>query len=113
MDSLAFRYKTVFTMLEDMTGKKLDVLHIVGGGTQARLLSQLPANALNRRIIAGPVEATATGNILAQLIATGEIDSITDGRRIVKNSFDQETFKPTDTKMFDEAYTRFHKITGA
>ena len=113
MDSLAYRYKTVFSMLEDMAGGSLDTLHIVGGGTKDRLLSQLTANALNRRIIAGPVEATATGNVLAQMIAAGEISSIAEGRSIVPNSFKLETFEPTDTEDYAKAYTRFHDITGA
>lgn len=113
MDSLAFRYKTVFSMLEDMAGKKLDTLHIVGGGTKDRLLNQLTANALNRRIIAGPVEATATGNVLAQMMASGEISSIAEGRSIVRASFEQETFEPADIEDYAKAYTRFHNITAA
>lgn len=113
IESLAFRYKSVFSMLEDMTEKTIETLHIVGGGTKDRMLNQLTANALNRQVIAGPTEATATGNILAQLMAANEIASLAEGRDIVRASFEQETYKPVDTESYAEAYTRFHKITGA
>lgn len=113
VESLAFRYKTVFSMLEDMTGKRLDVLHIVGGGTKDRLLNQLTANALNRRVIVGPVEATATGNVLAQLMADNKIADLSEGRTIVRASFEQSTYAPQDPDRFAEAYTRFRTLTGA
>ena len=113
VESLAFRYKTVFTMLKDLTGNRLDVLHIVGGGTKDRQLNQLTANALNRPVITGPIEATATGNVLSQLMANDSIASLTDGRDIVRASFETETYTPTDTESFAEAYARFHEITGA
>ena len=113
VESLAFRYKSVFTMLEDLTGGRLDVLHIVGGGTKDRMLNQLTANALNRPVITGPVEATATGNILSQLMANDSIDSLAAGRDIVRASFEQEAYEPVDAEAFAEAYTRFHAITGA
>ena len=113
VDSLAFRYKTVFSMLEDLTGNRLDVLHIVGGGTKDRQLNQLTANALNRRVITGPVEATAAGNVLSQLMAAGSVASLAEGRDIIRASFALDTYEPTDTDAFAEAYTRFHDITGA
>ncbi len=113
VESLAFRYKSVFTMLEDLTGGRIDVLHIVGGGTKDRMLNQLTANAINRRVITGPVEATATGNILSQLMANGDIDSLAAGRDVVRASFEQETYEPADADAFAEAYTRYHDITGA
>jgi len=113
VESLAFRYKSVFTMLEDLTGHRLDVLHIVGGGTQDRLLNQLTANALGRRVITGPVEATATGNVLAQLIAASRIGSLVAGREIVRASFETDTYEPQETEAFAEAYARFHEVTGA
>jgi len=113
VESLAFRYKTVFTMLEDMSEAEIKTLHIVGGGTQDRMLNQLTANALNRITIAGPTEATATGNIIAQLMADKQIYSLDEGRNIVRASFKQETYEPADTISYAEAYTRFHEITGA
>jgi rhamnulokinase len=113
IESLAFRYKTVFTMLEDLTGGKLDVLHIVGGGCQDRMLNQLTANALDRPVITGPVEATATGNVLVQLMAADEIDSLEKGRAIVRASFDQVAYEPSDVERTTEAYARFHEVTGA
>jgi rhamnulokinase len=113
IESLAFRYKSVFTMLEDLTEKRLDVLHIVGGGTKDRALNQHTANALNRRVIAGPVEATAAGNVLSQLMADKAIASLAEGRDIVRASFEQEVYEPVEAGRYAEAYERFHTITGA
>ncbi len=113
IESLAFRYKTVFTMLEDLTGGRLDVLHIVGGGCQDRMLNQRTANALGRRVITGPVEATATGNVIAQLMADDSIASLAKGRDVVRASTKLDTYEPVDADAFAEAYARFQEITGA
>ncbi len=113
VESLAFRYKSVFGMLQDLTGRRLDVLHIVGGGVQDRLLNQLTANALGRRVITGPVEATATGNVLAQLIAAKRIASLDEGRDIVRASFETTVYEPADRQDYESAYVRYHEITGA
>lgn len=112
-ESLAFRYKSVFTMLEDMCKSEIQVLHIVGGGTKDHMLNQQTANALNRKVIAGPIEATATGNIIAQLMADNQIQSLDDGRIIVRASFEQDTYTPADSDDYAEAYSRFRDITGA
>ena len=113
VESLAFRYKTVFSMLEDLTGRQLEVLHLVGGGTKDKQLNQLTANALNRTVIAGPIEATATGNVLAQLLAAKAIESLAEGRTIVRASFEQHAYTAQNVDATAEAYVRFHKITGA
>lgn len=106
-ESLALKYRRTLEMLEQLTGRHVGVLHIVGGGTQNRLLSQFAANAIGRPVVAGPVEATATGNILMQMLATGAIASLAEGRAIVRRSFDTETFDPHDTTQWDDAYQRF------
>jgi sugar (pentulose or hexulose) kinase len=93
--------------LEDLLGRRLETIHIMGGGTKNRLLSQLTADATNRQVITGPVEATATGNLLTQALALGEIGSLEDIRSIVCQSFDVETFQPAPSQAWDDAYSRF------
>ena len=98
--------------LEKLKGQRLEVLHIVGGGTKNRLLNQFAANALNRRVVTGPVEATAAGNIMMQQIATGGIKDLEAGRRIIRNSFETETYEPVDTAAWDGAYAKFTEAEG-
>ncbi|MCK4401798.1 rhamnulokinase [bacterium] len=107
MESLAFKYREVLEKLEQMQQRKIDVLHIVGGGIQNKLLCQLTANATGKQIIAGPVEATAIGNILVQAIATGELSSIKQAREIVQNSFELIRYEPEQTGVWEEAYERY------
>jgi rhamnulokinase len=94
LQSLAARYREVLETLEQLTSRKIDVIHIVGGGSQNRLLNQLAATATGRRVIAGPTEATAAGNALTQAMGTGEIVSLEELRAVVRNSFDLEEFSP-------------------
>jgi rhamnulokinase len=95
LQSLAARYNDVLNNLEKLTNRKIDVIHIVGGGSQNRLLNQLASNATGRRVIAGPTEATAAGNALTQAMATGDIKSLQELRAVVRKSFALETFEPT------------------
>ncbi len=88
------RYKQVIESLETLTGKPLEVIHIVGGGSRNRLLNQLTADVTGRRVIAGPAEATAAGNALTQAMGTGEIQSLEELRAIVRQSFEVEEFRP-------------------
>ena len=90
-----------------------DTLHIVGGGSQNALLNQMTADATGLTVEAGPIEATATGNILAQLMARGEISSLEEGREIVRNSFEFETFEPADTQSWNDEEARFLQLTSA
>ena len=94
LESLAATYATVARMLEELTGKKFTTLHIVGGGSQNHLLNQLAADATGMRVIAGPVEATALGNILTQAISMGEVESLAAGRALVGRSTSLQTFEP-------------------
>lgn len=106
-ESLALRYREVFGMLESLTGRRLDALHIVGGGTRETVLNQFTADALNRTVHAGPVEATAIGNILMQMLATKSIRSLAQGRELVRSSFPLNTYKPGPSAPWDEAAKRF------
>jgi rhamnulokinase len=110
LDSLALTYRKTLDGLEDVLGRKINTIHIVGGGTQNELLSQMTADCCNRTVIAGPVEATAIGNILVQAMATGDVKSLADARSIVRASFDVKTYTPRDTRRWDEAYTRFRAL---
>jgi len=110
LESLALLYRKTLQDIECMTGNKVDVLHIVGGGSRNRLLNQWTANALNRKVVTGPIEATAAGNILIQALALGHLDSIEDARKVVSNSFPTKTFEPVDQSNWDSAYELFQSL---
>ena len=90
----------------------MTTLHIVGGGSQNLLLNQFSANATGRTVIAGPAEATATGNILIQAIALGQLKDLTELRQVVRNSFAVQTYTPQDASLWAQAYARFQKLTA-
>ncbi|MHC4574056.1 MAG: rhamnulokinase [Planctomycetota bacterium] len=106
LESLAFKYRWAVERIEEITGKAIDCLHIVGGGIQNELLSQFAANATGKRVVAGPIEATASGNILMQARATGQIKSLAQARAIVRNSFRLREYQPADVSSWDEQYKR-------
>lgn len=105
LDSLGLKYRITLKMLERLTGRKITTLHIVGGGSQNRLLNQIAADATGCTVIAGPVEATAIGNLLLQACAQGLIADLAELRSIVRASFPVETYNPdpTMTARFVEA----------
>ena len=107
LESLALKYRWVLERLEDITGHRLESIHIVGGGTRNRLLNQFTADATGRQVVTGPVEATAAGNVIVQAMALGRIGSLEEGRRIVRNSFPVATYEPGDRTPWQEAYGRF------
>lgn len=86
--SLAACYKEAVEQIEEISGEKFDAINIVGGGCQNSLLNEYTAKFTGRKVVAGPVEATATGNLLAQMIACGEISSLVEGKKIIRNSFE-------------------------
>jgi len=112
-ESLALKYRSVLESADALQGMPSEVLHIVGGGTQNRLLNQFAANAVSRPVVTGPVEATAAGNIVTQMMATGDLDSLADGRALIRNSFETETYEPGDQGAWDEGYERFLDLVGA
>jgi rhamnulokinase len=107
LESLALKYRSVLNAIEDVTGKKIDVLHVVGGGIQNELLCQLTADALGRQVIAGPIEATASGNILMQAKATGQLKSIAEARDVIRSSFGLKEYQPQNTGLWDKQYDRY------
>jgi rhamnulokinase len=111
LESLALKYRTVLGWLEELSGEVVEVIHIVGGGTQNELLNQFTANATGRRVITGPVEATALGNILVQARTAGSVGSLSEIRGIVKASSTMKHYEPQDIDAWNEAYSRFQKVT--
>ncbi|MBP5293188.1 MAG: hypothetical protein J6023_03565 [Clostridia bacterium] len=113
IDSLALKYRETIEKIADVTGKKPSKIHVVGGGVQDRLLCQATADACGLPVVAGPVEATACGNILAQMLTFGEIASLEEARQVVRNSFDPAYYSPgANREQYQEAYDRFQKVTG-
>jgi len=109
-ESLALRYRQVLESLETLLGRTLDTIHIVGGGSRNRVLNQLVADATGRTVIAGPIEATAMGNILIQAIGAGEISGLEEAREVVRRSVTLETFTPRPAAGWDRAYEKFRLI---
>jgi len=110
LESLAFNYRWVLERIEEIISKKIDVLHIVGGGIQNELLCQFTADALGRKVVTGPIEATASGNIIMQAIAAGQIDSLRKARDIVAASFEVKEYMPSDTKPWQKQYEKVKHI---
>ena len=106
LESVALKYRWVLEKLEIVTGRRLEPVHIIGGGTQNKLLSQLTADATGRTVIAGPVEATAIGNVLVQALALGHIRSIAEARAVVRRSFTPQIYAPRPGVDWDAAYAR-------
>jgi rhamnulokinase len=110
LESLALRYRWTVEKLEELTGRTIRTIHIVGGGSQNRLLNQFTADATGRLVQAGPTEATALGNLLTQAIGLGLIKSLSEGREVVRQSCTLESFDPTRTEQWDEPYARFKRL---
>jgi rhamnulokinase len=110
-ESLALRYREVLESLETLLGRKLETIHIVGGGSRNRVLNQFVADATGRMVTAGPSEATAMGNILIQAIGAGELKGLAEVREIVRRSAELEKFTPNMTADWDRAYERFRELT--
>ncbi len=112
LESLALEYRWVAEKLELLNGRKYPVIHIIGGGSRNRLLNQFTADATGCTVVAGPVEATAIGNVLAQMIALGHISSLAEGRALVRQSFEVSAFRPGSKDAWDAAYERYMRLKG-
>jgi rhamnulokinase len=112
IDSLALRYRWVLEALEQLTDRHINTVRVVGGGSQNRLLCQLTADISGRRVVAGPVEATALGNIIVQALATGLLTDVQAGRRAVESSVRLSTFRPRPAHGHDQAFERFMQLGG-
>lgn len=112
LQSLALRYRMVLGWIEELTQSRIATIHIVGGGTQNRFLCQMTADACNRRVMAGPIEATAIGNIMMQAVASGDVSSIAQARQVIRRSFEVTEYTPRNVSPWDEAYGRFCQIVN-
>lgn len=110
LESLALKYRYTFERLQDVLGRKLDRIHVIGGGSLNALLNRFTAGAVGVPVVAGPVEATALGNFLAQLIARGEIGSLSQAREIVGRSFETTVYGPVRGDSWDDAFGKFLKL---
>jgi len=110
LESLALRYRWVLDALEELTGRRLATIYVVGGGSQNDLLNQFTADACLRPVVAGPVEATALGNIMMQAIASGHLGSLAEGRQAIGASVERRFFEPQHGEAWQEAYARFGRL---
>lgn len=110
LESLALKYRVVLSRLETLTGVPVEVIHVVGGGCQNHLLNQFTASACGRPVIAGPVEATALGNVLLQARTAGGLDTLDDLRSIVRASCDLQRFEPQRPADWNAAFERFRSL---
>ena len=110
LESLALLYRTTLQSVETLTERRIQRLHIVGGGSQSTLLNQFAADATGREVLAGPVEATAIGNALIQGLALGHLPSLADLRAVVRDSFPVRAFHPQDSASWQIAYERFERL---
>jgi rhamnulokinase len=106
LESLAIKYRKTVEMIEDTIGYSIDVLHLVGGGIKNELLCQFTADAINKKVIAGPVEATALGSIVMQAIATGQLKTVEQARKLIADSIELQTYTPHSIKIWDQQYKK-------
>jgi rhamnulokinase len=111
-ESLALAYRRTLEKIEAAAGFTIPYVHIIGGGAQSALLNRFAASAMNRPVLAGPIEAAAAGNLCAQFMAAGEMGGLSDARRVVRDSFEVQEFLPENASAWDEAYGRFLQIVS-
>lgn len=107
-ESLALKYRFASEQIKLITGKEFKALHVLGGGTKDKLLCQMTANSTNMKVVAGPIEATALGNIIIQLVALGELENLNEGRRLIERTETLKTYIPNEN--WDIAYKRYKEI---
>lgn len=111
-EALALKYRLVLERIEALTGRRYEAVNIIGGGSKDALNAQFTANALGRRVVAGPADASSIGNILVQMLAHGDIASIEQGRVLVERSFETREYLPRDEAQWQAQYERFVLALG-
>ncbi|UCF37346.1 MAG: rhamnulokinase, partial [Acidobacteriota bacterium] len=106
LESLALKYRFILDQINSMRGTRIRVLHVVGGGSQNDLLNQFTAEALGIPVLAGPVEATALGNIVVQAISTGRLADLAEARNLIRKSFELRQYAPTAPDQWEEHYQK-------
>lgn len=111
LESLVLRYRQALGWLEELIGGRIETIHVVGGGSKNELLCQMTADACGRPVVAGPVEATAIGNVMMQAVAAGQVAGVEQARDVIRQSFDVATYAPTsDRDAWDAAFERFERL---
>jgi rhamnulokinase len=113
LESLALRYRMVLGNLEQLVGNEMKTIHMVGGGVQNRMLCQFAADACQKPVVAGPVEATAIGNIMMQAIGSGRLSSIAEARQLLANSSGIARFTPKPLGRWDEGFEKLQRLTAS
>jgi rhamnulokinase len=113
LESLALKCRIVLEQLESLCGVRFEEIRVLGGGSQNARLNQFTADATGRRVLAGPSEATALGNLAMQMVATGAVASIDEARDLIEQSFPTRRFQPVDTEKWDIAHGRLLAYCGA
>ena len=111
LESLALRYRQVLESLEAVLERKIETIHVVGGGSQNQVLNQLVSDATGRRVVAGPTEATAAGNVLVQAIGAGQLNDLGAARQVIRSSFPVTVLEPSRSNDWEIAYQRFTQMT--
>jgi rhamnulokinase len=111
LGSLALKYRQVLESLESLVGTKFQEIRIVGGGSRIDLLNQFTAEATGRRVLAGPAEATALGNLAMQMVAMGAVASVSAARELIATCFPDRIFEPKDTGPWEKAYHTFREFS--
>jgi rhamnulokinase len=111
LEGLALKYRWGLGSLEALTGHRLETIRVVGGGSLNSLLCQFTADACDRPVVAGPVEATALGNLMMQAIATGLLADLAQGRQALAASLERRSYTPRPSAAWGEAYARFQELT--
>jgi rhamnulokinase len=112
LESLALKYRWTVERLEEITGGPIRAVHVVGGGSRNALLNQFTADATGRAVYAGPVEATAIGNVLMQVVGRGGLGGLADLREVVARSFPVTVHEPRDSGAWEDAIGRFEGLVG-
>jgi rhamnulokinase len=112
LESLALKYRQVLESLEKLVGTTFQEIRVVGGGSRNELLSQFTADATGRRVVAGPVEATALGNLAMQMVATKAVASLGEARDVISACFPARVFEPKDAGRWEQAYGRFCALSS-
>jgi rhamnulokinase len=113
LESLAFKYRLVLSSLEALTGRRIDRVRIIGGGSKNRLLNQFTADATGRTVLAGPAEATSLGNVAVQMLATGAVSSLHEVRALIERSYPPEIFEPREPEQWNRHAERFEHYCEA
>ncbi|MCC7084134.1 MAG: rhamnulokinase [Pirellulales bacterium] len=112
LESIAMQYRRVLGWLEELIGGRIETIHIVGGGANNRQLCQMASDACNRRVLAGPTEATAIGNLMMQAVAAGEVESIEAAREVIRRSFSVVEYQPVNAAIWDEHFSCYLQLAS-